>query len=203
MTTILKITKEDFDVAIDAAVAVLKSGGVIIYPTDTVYGIGADATSEAAVKKVHELKGSDPSKPLSVLVGNFEIVEKYCDTGIWEDMIIKNFLPGPYTFILKKRGVIPASQNEKIGIRFSENLFCQYMAQKFGRPIITTSANKTGDEPPISFDEVNPKIVDNADLAIDGGKTKYKGPSLIIDLITHKMIRDGGKEIDLLELPEP
>jgi L-threonylcarbamoyladenylate synthase len=202
MTTVLKITEQDFDVALDAAVAVLKSGGLIIYPTDTVYGIGADATSESAVKKVHALKESDSSKPLSVLVGNFGVVEQYCDTGIWEDMIIKNFLPGPYTFILKKRGVIAASQNEKIGIRFSENLFCQYLAQKFGRPIITTSANKTGDEPPVSFDKVNSKIVEGADLAIDGGQTKYKGPSLVIDLITHKMIREGGEEIDLLELPE-
>jgi tRNA threonylcarbamoyl adenosine modification protein (Sua5/YciO/YrdC/YwlC family) len=202
MTTVLKITDDDFDSALDAAYGVLKSGGVIIYPTDTVYGIGGDADSEDAVKKIHEIKKSDPEKPLSVMVGDYGTIDYYCETGIWEDIIVKKYLPGPYTFILKRHRPLAASKNEKLGVRLPDNLFCQYLAQKFGRPIITTSANVSGEPAPKRFEDIPKEVIDQADLAIDGGPSTAEGHSVIIDLVEHKLLRKGAEAIDLLDLPE-
>jgi L-threonylcarbamoyladenylate synthase len=202
MVTVLKITEEDFDSALDAAYGVLKNGGVIIYPTDTAYGIGCDADREDAVKKIHEIKKSDPEKSLSVMVGDFGTIDFYCESGIWEDIILKKYLPGPYTFILKRHRPLAASRNEKLGLRIPDNLFCQYLAQKFGRPIVTTSANVSGDAPPFRFGDVKKEILEKADLAIDGGPTKLQSASVIVDLVGHKIIRKGAESIDLVEFPE-
>lgn len=202
MVTVLKITEDDFDSALDAAYGVLKNGGIIIYPTDTAYGIGCDADNEEAVKKIHEIKGSDPEKPLSVMVGDYGTIDYYCESGIWEDIILKKYLPGPYTFILKRHRPISASKNEKLGVRIPDNLFCQYLAQKFRRPIVTTSANASGDSPPFRFDDVKKEILGKVDLAIDGGPTKLQSASVIIDLVEHKILRKGEESIDLIELPE-
>ena len=202
MTVVLKITKDDFDAALDAANAVLKGGGIIVYPTDTVYGIGTDATNEAAVDRLRKIKGIEREKPLSVIVGDYGTIEYYCETGIWEDISIKKFLPGPYTFILKKQRFIPASYTDKLGIRIPDNEFCQYLAQKFGKPIITTSANPTGEPAPTRFEGVDKKVIDAVDLAIDGGETKYNEHSIVFDLVEHKLLRGGGKSISLVDLPQ-
>jgi len=201
MVTTLKITKDAFDNALDVATAMLRSGRIIVYPTDTVYGIGCDALSEDAVKNLLKIKQAEP-KPLSVMVGDFSTIEYYCETGLWEDMIISRYLPGPYTFILKKRRYVAASQTDKLGIRFPDNEFCQYLAQKFGRPIVTTSANVTGREAPTSFEQIDPEILDKVDLAIDGGETKYRSPSMVVDLVDHKLKRTSAGEISLIEFPE-
>lgn len=198
MTIITKITADDFDSALDVAKAILETGGIIIYPTDTVYGIGCDATNENAIKKIREIKGIG-EKPLSVMVGDFSTIEYYCVTGIWEDLAIKKFLPGPYTFILKKQREIPASNTDKIGIRVPENLFCQFLSQKFGRPIISTSANKTGKEAPWKFNDIDKEIINAVDFAIDQGETKYKKHSMVFDLVEHIMIRENGQEISLVD----
>ncbi len=197
MSVITKITKDDFDAALDAANAVLETGGIIIYPTDTVYGIGCDATNPKAIEKVRKIKGID-DKPLSVMVGDFGVIEYYCVTGIWEDITLKKFLPGPYTFILKKQREIPASNTDKLGVRIPENLFCQFLAQKFGRPIISTSANRTGEEAPTKFKDISKEVLDAVDFAIDQGETKYQKHSMVFDLVDHKMLRKGGKDISLI-----
>ena len=81
MTTVLKITEDDFDAALDIADAELRIGKIIIYPTDTVYGIGCDATNAEAVKKIFEIKKCSP-RPLSVMVGDFGSIDYYCETGL-------------------------------------------------------------------------------------------------------------------------
>ncbi|MBD3210063.1 threonylcarbamoyl-AMP synthase [Candidatus Micrarchaeota archaeon] len=202
MATTLKITDEDFQDAVDIASVLMKSEGVVAYPTDTVYGIGGDATSEEAVRKVHAIKESDPEKPISIMVADFGVVEYYCDTGLWEDMILSRYLPGPYTFILKKKRPLPASKSEKIGVRMPYSRFCQGLCKRFGRPILTTSANPTGKEPPVRFEQVDTDILEQTDLAIDGGPTRYLSHSMVIDLVERKLIRKGGEKIDLVEFPE-
>lgn len=202
MTTILTITEDDFDSAVDIARPILQSGGIIVYPTDTVYGIGGDATSEEAVKKINKIKGTSSDKPLSVMVGDFGTIDYYCDTGLWEDIILKKYLPGPYTFLMKRRRPLAASKTDKLGVRFPDSTFCQLLCQKFGKPIITTSANISGQNPPDTLQEVDKGILDAANLAIDGGQTKYGGASVIVDLVEKKLIRTGLKEIDLVEFPE-
>ncbi|HSB46724.1 MAG TPA: L-threonylcarbamoyladenylate synthase [Candidatus Bilamarchaeum sp.] len=200
----MKITEDDFERAVDLASIMLKSGGIIVYPTDTVYGLGGDATSEDVVRKIYEIKGIREKRPLSVMMADPGMMEYYCDTGIWEDMILKKYLPGPYTFVLKKRKYLAATQTEKLGVRIPDSAFCQELCRRFGRPIITTSANLTGEPPPVDFNQVNEKILKKANLAIDGGLTKFRQPSVVVDLVERKMLREGAKEgISLLELPEP
>jgi L-threonylcarbamoyladenylate synthase len=204
--TILKITEEDFEAAVDVAVALLRSGGVFVYPTDTVYGIGGDATSEEAVQRIHDIKRIKERRPMSVMVSDPGMIEYYCETGIWEDIILRNYLPGPYTFILKKNPAryMPASPTEKLGIRIPDSRFCQALCQKFGKPIVSTSANLTKSIPATKFEDVDEEVLKAVPLAIDGGQTKYRTPSVIVDLVERKMLREGSKEgISLLELPEP
>jgi L-threonylcarbamoyladenylate synthase len=202
MTT-LRITESDFDSAVDVAVAHLKGGGILVHPTDTVYGLGGDATSEDAVAKIRKLKGIKEKKPMSVMVSDFGMIDYYCESGVWEDIILKKYLPGPYTFVLKKQRYIAASDTDKLGIRIPDSAFCQALCQRFGRPIITTSANLTSKAPPTRIEEVEKSILLGAGLAIDGGETKYKSPSVVIDLVEHRMLREGSnKSISLIELPE-
>jgi L-threonylcarbamoyladenylate synthase len=202
MTTTLKIAEDDFEDAVDIAAAYMRSGGIVVYPTDTVYGIGGDATREDVVHKVHRIKGMDKLRPISVMMPDLGMAEYYCETGIWEDMILGRYLPGPYTFIMRKRIELPASQNEKLGIRIPESLFCQALCRRLGKPILTTSANPTGQEAPVRFDQVDKGIIEKVDLAIDGGATKYTAPSLIVDLVDRKFMRERGDEVDLVEIPE-
>ena len=126
MTTILKITEDDFDAGIDVAVALMKTGGILVYPTDTVYGIGGEATSDDVVRRIHQIKGVTDKRPMSVMVSDFGMIEYFCETGVWEDMILGKYLPGPYTFVLKRsRRYIAASPSEKLGVRIPESAFCQ------------------------------------------------------------------------------
>ncbi len=202
MTTI-RITEDDYDSAVDVASALLKSGGAMVYPTDTVYGIGADATSEEAVGKVRKAKGIGGEKPLSVMVSDFGMIDYYCETGVWEDMILRKYLPGPYTFILKKSRYLAASESDTLGIRIPASPFCQALCRRFGRPIITTSANPTGKPPASRLEDVDPAVLGAVDLTIDGGPTRFGGASAVIDLVGHKMLREGDEGwISLVDLPE-
>jgi L-threonylcarbamoyladenylate synthase len=176
----------------------------VAYPADTVYGIGADAESEGAVAKIRAIKGVEANKPLSVMVADLGMVDHYCDTGIWEDMILRKYLPGPYTFVLRKRRDLPACGGaDRIGVRIPDSGFCQALCKKAGRPVVTTSANPTGRPAPTRFGDIDPDILAKADLAIDGGQTKYGASSSVIDLVAGKMLRRGGREwVELSGLPE-
>ncbi len=185
----MKITldKTDLDSAVDVAVSILKSGGVLIYPTDTLYGLGGDGTSKSVVERIHTIKGIREMRPMSVMMDNL-MMEEYCELTENDREIIKKHLPGPYTFLLKLRKPIAASPNDKLGVRIPDSEFCQLLCKKFGTPIISTSANLTAKEPPTSLDEIAAVVTNAADLLIDGGKTKYGGPSSIIDLVEGKTL---------------
>lgn len=199
MATIIGISEDDFETAVDVAAAQLETGGLLVYPTDTVYGLGCDATSEGAVRKVLALKGIRERKPLSVMMADFGMVEYYCETGIWEDITLKKYLPGPYTFILRQHRPLPASLTGRLGVRIPDSAFCQALCARLGRPVITTSANPTGRPAPVKFGGVGVGIIEGAGLAIDGGETKYGGPSIVIDLVDEKVMREGVKGIRLPE----
>jgi L-threonylcarbamoyladenylate synthase len=202
--TILKIAEDDFEDAAEIAAAIIKGGGTVAYPADTVYGIGADAESEGAVAKIRAMKGVEAGKPLSVMVADLGMIEYYCDTGIWEDIILRKYLPGPYTFILKrKRDVAACGGSGTIGVRIPDSGFCQALCQKAGRPVVTTSANLTGQPAPTRFGDIDPNLLARADLAVDGGPTKYGASSTIIDLAGGKMLRRGDRDwVELSGLPE-
>ncbi len=186
----------------DAKRAVL-AGEIIIYPTDTVYGIGGDAANSKIAARIRKIKGLERDKPLSVIMADINMIEEYCEIGLWEEMILKKYLPGPFTFILKKRRELPVTNDKTLGVRVPEFEFCNRLSDEVGKPIISTSANKTGNPPPVSFEEIEKKILETADVAIDCGHTRYGRSSDVVDLVNKKIIRKGVGVIDLSEFPPP
>lgn len=182
---------------IEMAVNILEDDGLIVYPTDTIYGLGANIFSQKAIRKVYSIKGRDYSKPLSVSVSEIEDIDKIAHVDGIEE--IKKLLPGPFTIILnKKENVSPllTAGGEKIGIRIPYNAISRELTRKF--PITSTSANLSGESVPESADEIVELWGDSVDLVIDGGKLQGTH-STVVDWTTQppKVIREGVKEFNL------
>ena len=127
------------------AAQIMAAGGVILYPTDTLYGLGADALSDAAVAKIYSIKERDEKKPMHAVVADMAMVEQYGVMNGTAIHLAEKFLPGPLTLILKKKEGIDtgiASGIDTFGIRIPDNLFCLQLARAFGRPFTTTRANR-------------------------------------------------------------
>jgi L-threonylcarbamoyladenylate synthase len=185
--------RTEYDAALAAAVDAVKSGQLFIYPTDTLYGIGCDATNEKAVEKIYALKGREARKPLSVIVANLQMLKEYCHVDGNQLHVLTRLLPGPYTFLLKSKKKIPACNEEKIGIRMPENYFALAVCKNAGVPVVSTSANVSGKEDAAEIGEVDAKIAKSGaiPLAIDGGRCKYAQASTVIDLVDMKVLRKG------------
>ena len=188
---VLKIPLSDHDTAFEAALAAITAGGIVIYPTDTLYGIGCDATNADAVKKLRALKRRDAARPLSILVPDFAMLLQYCNVAPEQEKALHALLPGPYTFILPLKRKLPVSKTMEIGVRVPEHAFMRAISKSAGIPIVTTSANLSGEKGADRLSSVAREISDGADLAIDGGKCKYAKGSTVIDLIRMKVLRQG------------
>lgn len=178
---------------------VLKMNGVIIYPTDTLYGLGADALSKVAVEKIYEIKSREKRKPIHAIFADIEMVERYAEMNENARTLAKEFMPGPLTLILKKREGVEtgiAHGIATIGIRIPDNEFCLALAREFDRPITATSANKSGENPLCSVKKICTQLGDavkRIDLVIDGGELPTQLPSTVVDVSnTHPLIlREG------------
>lgn len=132
---------------IKKVIDIIKKGGVTVYPTDTVCGLGANALDEKAIKKVFEIKRRDFKKPISIIVRDVEMAKKVASFGRDTEKILKKILPGPITVILFKKNIVPdilTGGSKKIGIRIPDCKFTQALMQKLDFPITTTSANISG-----------------------------------------------------------
>ena len=198
-----EIIKQDAENALYRTREAILAGKAAIYPTDTVYGIGGDATNYRVVERVQEIKGLGRDKPLSVMMADISMIDEYCEIGLWEEMILKKYLPGPFTFILRKKKDLPVISNDSLGIRIPEMDFCNRLSEEVGKPIISTSANKTGKPAPTSFGEIDRDILAAVDIAVDNGPTRYGGASDVVDLINKKIIRKGVGKADLSKLAGP
>lgn len=181
---IIKTSIDEFDEnIIQEAIGILANGGIVLYPTDTVYGLGANIFNNKAVKRVFDIKQRSYLKPLSILVSDVGAIDLVAKVSLAQKEVINNYLPGPYTFILNKMDIVPRAVTgglTNVGVRVPDNELACRLASIF--PITTTSAN-------ISDDEVlsNPKDILNqlgceVDLVIDVGELKSNHPSKIIDL---------------------
>lgn len=202
MVEVIRYSGGDIDRALYRARDTILNGKILIYPTDTVYGIGCDATKDDVVAKIRKIKGLSQDKPLLVMMADINMVDEYCEIGLWEETILKKYLPGPFAFILKMRKPLPVSSDGTLGIRIPESDFCNRLSEEVGRPIVSTSANKTGEPPPVSFNEITSEILNAADLAVDNGSTRYKKSSDIVDLVKKRIVRKGLGIIDLTKFPE-
>lgn len=174
-------------VEIDKALAILKDGGVILYPTDTVWGLGCDATNETAVARINEIKGRSADKSFIILLDTDSKVQSYV-TEVPEvayDLI--EFAENPLTIIFSgaknlAKNVINADGS--VGIRVVKHEFCTPLIQRFRKPITSTSANISGQPAPAFFDEIDPDILAAVDGVVDWEQELRtpKKPSTIMKL---------------------
>jgi len=155
------------------------SGKIFIYPTDTVYGLGCDATNKNSIKKIKDIKFRDKDKPLSIIAPSIKWIKENCII----EYNIENYLPGPYTLILKKKDINFlnwVSETDTLGVRIPKNDFCDEI-RKIGKPFITTSVNLSGENPAVSIKDINMEIIKQVDEVIDNGKLNGKSSTLIIN----------------------
>jgi L-threonylcarbamoyladenylate synthase len=171
------------------AVSVLSHDGLIVYPTDTVYGLGADALSDEAIIKVYEAKNRPIGMPISIAVADFDMLASVSRTDPWMQEFIGTFLPGPVTVVLPARRFIPdvlTGGTGLIGVRIPANDIALQIIRQFDGPITATSANLHGARDPVSRDQVTVPY----ELFVDGGKL-HGTPSTVVDLLTRTILRRG------------
>ncbi len=173
------------DETIAEAIQILRSGGVILYPTDTVWGIGCDATNAEAVAKIYELKQSEDKKSMLVLCNNANMVVRYVNRAPGIAFEVMEMSEKPLTAILPgAAGLAPnlIPEEKTLGVRIPQHEFCERLLYKFGRPIVSTSANISGEATPKRFNEIDRSILEGADYVVhprfEGKPTRQ--PSAII-----------------------
>lgn len=172
---------------INKAAEVIKNGGLVVFPTETVYGIGANALDEDAIKKLYIAKGRSFNKKTSILVGSIDMLNKVTqDVSPVEKRLIEKFFPGPLTIILHKQSIIPGilTNNESIvGFRMPDNQIALDLINKVGSPIATSSANKSGELSGVNIEDIKDIFKEEVDFYIDGGKSKLGIASTIVQVI--------------------
>lgn len=180
--------KED----IDFIVGCISEGDVIVYPTDTIYGLGCIATSEKAINKIFKIKKIKKKKPLIVLMNSFSMIKKYCYISQEQGKHLKKIWPGPVTVVLKSRGNLPKiilDDNSGVAVRLPKNKFLITIIKRVNKPLISTSFNITGQETFESPDNLDNYFVSaKPDLVIDAGAIRKARPSKLVDLRDPKKI---------------
>lgn len=186
---------------INKAVKILKDGGVIIYPTDTVYGIGCDIFNKEALKRVKEIKNDPDIKLLSFICPSLKDISKYAKISDYAYRTIKHLVPGPYTFILPAAKQVPKklwTKRKTVGIRIPNHLIALKLLEELGNPIISTSTtNRKGD---VLYDPKEIQAIFNSqvDLMLSSGNLSGKTSS-VIDLSDDEpvIIREGAGDLSL------
>ncbi len=185
------------------SIKALENGEVIVYPTDTLYALGADIYNSEAIKKIFKIKKRPYSNPLPVAVANINEIDKISHTNELVKRIAKRFLPGPLTLILKKKNSVPSIVTgglDNIAVRIPKNDIALELLSKFG-PLSVTSANIHGKKTSYVINDLRIQFSDNISEYIDNGRLDEK-PSTIVDLTSHKpiIVRKGPiKQDDILD----
>ncbi len=166
--------------AVKKAVDILRRKGVIIYPTETQYGIGTDATNRTAVKKVFAVKKRPVDKKMILAFSDLAMTKKYFTLGKEEEKLVKRLMPGPFTLVINSEA-----------FRIPDNAVARKIIRKFGKPITTTSANISGEAPPTKISEIIGVFNGKVDLIIDGGDLKAFRHSTIFRWEDRKILRCG------------
>ena len=181
---------------ISKVVQVLDQGGLIVYPTDTFYGIGCDLFNKKSIKQIYQLKRRPLTKPFSFVCANLKDISLYAQVSNNAYRIMKRSLPGPYTFVLEGTRLVPKlmlTKRRTVGIRVPDNKICLAIVKSLGRPIISTSVNL--DEPSVIHDTYSSFV----EIVIDGGVISHE-PSTVVSLIDDnpEVIREGKGEINFI-----
>lgn len=179
----ITLNEQNKGLVINKAVASLEKGGIIVYPSDTVYGIAVDALNQTAVQAITELKGRRPDQKFSYNFSNIEMIEKFVEINEKQKEILKKYLPGPFTFIIK----------DEVAVRIPKNSIITAITEAYGKPTTATSANLTGMPTITSIKSLDAKIYLAADLIIEDIEFNGAKPSTVVDLRSEpfRVIRQG------------
>ena len=190
---------------LESAVAVLRRGGLVAYPTDTLYGLGADALNEAAVERVFEAKGRPQGMPLPLLIGEREqlsMVVEAVPEAAWK--FAEAFWPGGLTLVLSVGPDVPAlitARGWKVAIRLPDHSIPRELARQLGRPITGTSANRSGGPEPTTADEVRRQLGEAVDIVLEGGPKPAGRSSTVVDMTGElpRVLRQGSVSLEELQ----
>ena len=196
----------DFEKELCEAADIIKRGGLVAFPTETVYGLGANALDEGAAEKIYEAKGRPSDNPLIIHIASKEDYDKYCNVENREllEKIVDAFVPGPITVIQKKKSIIPDTVTagmDTVAVRFPSHPIARRLIELSGVPIAAPSANTSGRPSPTRAEHVIEDMMGKVDMIIDGGDCEVGLESTIILLQEDeiKMLRPGGVTLSDLE----
>ena len=174
--------------AVKECAKTLDNGGLAVFPTETVYGIGADAYNENAIRSIYEKKQRPLDKPLLMHISSLEMAEEIAYLNDTARELIKRFTPGPLTLVVKAKPILPSialAGGDTVGLRFPSNDIFLEISKAFGKPIAATSANISGEKSTARAEELK-SITDVADVIIDGGECELGLESTIVSLVGEK-----------------
>ena len=182
---------------LEHAAELIKQGKIVVFPTETVYGIGTNGLDEQAVKKLYEVKQRPLNKPISLLVSNMEMVNEIAkDITETEYKIMEKFFPGPLTIILKKKEIVPdivTAGQPTVGVRMPSGEIARNLVEIAGVPIAAPSANISGKPSGTNLQEIKKYFEGKVDYCIDGGESELGLSSTIVQVVNEKIqiLRDG------------
>ena len=181
------------------AVEVLQNGGVIAYPTDTVYGFGCSLYNKKAIERIYQIKRSEKNRPFSFICADLKDISIYSKVSNYGYKTMKRLLPGPYTFILEGTKLVPKimlTKRKTAGIRVPDHAICLAIVEELGNPILSTSATNPDGTILESVVEIEESLGHALDLIIDGGPVSLM-PSSVVSLIddSPEIIREGQGDV--------
>jgi tRNA threonylcarbamoyl adenosine modification protein (Sua5/YciO/YrdC/YwlC family) len=184
-------------------VDILKDGGIVVYPTDTYYGIGCDLMNPKAIERIYQLKRRDKNKPFSFICSDLTNISQYAKVSNYAYRTMRRLLPGAYTFILEGSKLVPKimlTKRKTAGIRVPNNEICLALVRELGHPIITTSAATAEGASFHDASLIHDHYGKQVDAVIDGSGVSGE-PSSVISLIgdTPEIIRRGAGDVSLFE----
>ncbi len=176
---------------LEKALYFLDKGGVVIFPTETVFALACKISSAAAINRIYQIKKRDEDKPLSVLFRDAEQIKEYVNME-GREYYFSKYTPGPVTFILpcKPNKMLDylKLKNNSLGVRIPDHEMSQEILQKLGEPIVATSVNFSGEKPASSVETIDKNIFNMVDYVLKGGESKFSEPSTVVDLTGNKPV---------------
>jgi L-threonylcarbamoyladenylate synthase len=177
---------------IEKAARIMKEGGVLIFPTESSYGIGVDALNEAAIKKIAPIKGQPEEKNISIIVSDLEQAKRFGKISPEAEKLVKKFMPGPLTLVVEKQPGIPDALAERtIAFRISSNRIAREICAVLGNAVTATSANMHGRPSTYDAREVIREFNSRVHMIIDAGQLPHNPPSTIYDVAQKRVLRNG------------
>lgn len=188
MSRCLQVTQAAMPDVLREAVAVLRQGGVVAYPTDTVYGLAVDATDVGAIARLYDVKGRPEAKAVPLIIGDVgQLTEVVAVVPPQAELLMTAFWPGPLTLLLEPHEALPAElrgESPRIGVRWPASKLCQELARALGHAITATSANGSGAPAALTAAEVAEQLGTSVDLILDGGRAESSEVSTVLDVVT-------------------